>query len=85
MLALWVATTLVAGPDRLPFDVTAFLDRRAQCQHWSGEEPYDAERAKQIEVALQKLHCDRLDADEAWLRRQHARNMGVIKALDADP
>lgn len=32
----------------IPDDVVGFIERWQTCQHWSGEEPYDAERAEEI-------------------------------------
>lgn len=78
MAALLAAT--VPGPDLVerkalrayrgaPPAVRAFLERRAQCNHWGGEEPYDAERAAEIAAAVHKLRCDRIEADERRIRQ----------------
>ena len=51
------------------------------CNHWMGEEPYDAERAKEIERAIAQLRCAELDADEAAIRRGNNHKAG--EAIDA--
>ena len=37
-----------AARTSLPADVVAYLDRRMGCNHWSGEDAYDAARGRQI-------------------------------------
>lgn len=71
--------TLTKG---LPKDATAVVTRVAYCNHWSGEEGYDAARAKEIERAIKKYGCNTIDRDEARLRKRYAGNAAVIKALD---
>lgn len=43
-----------AGYCMLPPDVRAFVVRNDACEHFLGEEPYDAERRKQLEAAFRK-------------------------------
>jgi hypothetical protein len=64
-----------------PKDVAALIDRIVECNHWSGEEPYDAERRKEIQDALADLKCDRLAADEARALKRHANNPTAIRAI----
>src|SRR5262245_44804516 len=45
-----------------PIPVAALIDRIVDCNHWRGEEPYDAERAKEIEAAISSLRCKDLAA-----------------------
>jgi hypothetical protein len=66
----------------VPADASGFMSRYAMCAHWGGEEPYDAERREEIERAVRELTCDRLDADEAGLRKRYAANAKVLAALD---
>ena len=66
----------------LPSDVTAFVERRAGCHHWAGEEPYDAARGRQIAAAIRRSRCDRLDADEKILRKRYRLSLEVGSALD---
>lgn len=72
---------LSAMTKMLPHDVRAFIDRKSECNHWAGEEPYDAARAKQIERAVARLKCETLDKDEAMLKRRYSRNAPVRKVL----
>jgi hypothetical protein len=64
-----------------PKDVAALVERIVECNHWSGEEPYDAERRKEIQDAMADLKCDRLAADEAKALKRHANNPKAIRAL----
>jgi hypothetical protein len=69
---------LVAG---LPQDAAAVVTRRAMCNHWAGEEPYDKARAREIERAIKQNKCESLDGDEAAVRKRYANDPKVIKAL----
>ncbi len=60
-----------------PHAVRAFLVRRTGCNHWGGEEGYDAERAAQIAEAAHKLRCNRIEADEKRITRQYAKSRRV--------
>ncbi|MBB2964349.1 hypothetical protein [Methylobacterium sp. R2-1] len=98
MTRLWTSATLIvahllapvraeptispAARTSLPADVVAYLDRRMGCNHWSGEDAYDAARGRQI-AALRTLRCEAVEADEKRLRRRYGCNPAVLKALDA--
>lgn len=64
-----------------PKHVKKLIDRLAGCAHWSGEEPYDAERKKEISLAMKDLQCDRLEKDEAAALKRDAKRPGVLKVL----
>ena len=64
-----------------PKDVAALIERIVECNHWSGEDPYDAERKKEISSALTDLKCNRLTPDESETRRKYANNSKVLNAL----
>ncbi len=66
----------------MPDDVREFIDRRAQCNHWNGEEPYDTERSAQIAAAESSLRCLAVEPDEKVLRQRYGRNRDILKALD---
>jgi hypothetical protein len=66
----------------LPAEVLEFIDRRANCNHWSGEEPYDRERGLQIASAVKQLRCDDLSKDETALKSRYGHNQAVLKALE---
>jgi len=72
---------LSAMTKMMPRDVRAFIARKSECNHWAGEEPYDAARGKQIERAVGRLKCDTLDRDGAALQRRHAGDEKILKAL----
>jgi len=92
LLLMAAATLMTANPAEArvrrefhvaPRPVRAFLVRRAGCNHWGGEEGYDAERAKQIADAVRELRCNRLEADERRIKRQYAKSRRVRWLLAA--
>jgi hypothetical protein len=64
-----------------PKEVAKLIDRLVGCTHWSGEEPYDAERKKEISKAMADLQCERLPADEAAALQRYAKKPAAIRAL----
>lgn len=64
-----------------PAEVTAFMVDRDGCDHFRGEEPYDAERAAYLEQSIREL-CTGTDAKLAKLRRRYAAESDVVVALD---
>ncbi|MBC2651721.1 hypothetical protein H7F50_09990 [Novosphingobium flavum] len=66
-----------------PPDLRAVVERRLGCNHWGGEEPYDAERAAQIRDAAARLKCRSLERDEARMRSRYARRPAWLKLLRA--
>lgn len=65
-----------------PADVVALVGRRLECQHWAGEEPYDAARRTEILSAVTRLKCGMLGNDEEVLRRKYAQSPPVLVVLD---
>ena len=65
-----------------PAAIRRYVERRAMCNHWGGEEPYDAERRRQIARAVRGLRCTRIDRDEALLRRRYAASAATIAVID---
>jgi len=65
----------------IPADVRRFADRVEQCNHWAGEEAYDADRRRQINQAFDRLRCDLLQRDAARLRRRHAGDRASLALL----
>lgn len=59
------------------------MERRIDCDHWTGEEAYDAARGRQIERAISDLRCARIEEDEARLRARYRADPVVLKALIA--
>jgi len=72
-----LASLKVGQPD----DVKKLIDRLAGCTHWSGEEPYNAERRKEISLAMKDLRCDSLEKDEVAARKRYTKRPRVLKVL----
>lgn len=78
------------GP--LPRNVRVLIDRREACLYWGGEfsgdysdpETSDATRVRdrQIIRTQRRLRCGTVEADEAQIRRRHASDWAILKALD---
>lgn len=64
-----------------PADVAQLIERLVSCNHWGGEEPYDAERKKEIALAITDLRCGKLAADEKAAAKRYARSLKIIEAL----
>jgi hypothetical protein len=69
---------------KAPREIGVFLERRAECEHWGGEEPYDKARLDEINRAVRALRCSRIEADEKALRRKYAGRPGVIRLFRYD-
>ncbi|MCC2976434.1 hypothetical protein LK533_07075 [Sphingomonas sp. PL-96] len=65
---------------KLPADVVAFRERRDECDHFRGEDPYDAERAAFLSEALART-CTGTDAELKALRARYAANAAILAAL----
>lgn len=65
-----------------PRKVAAFIERRALCDHFLGEEPYDKERAAYLDRTVRELRCDRIDRDEGKLRRAYRNDPAILQLLD---
>ncbi|HEY1225413.1 MAG TPA: hypothetical protein VGE54_09315 [Brevundimonas sp.] len=70
-----------------PMDVLDFVGRTRLCEHWGGEEGYDAERREQIQAAVRALRCEALVADGAHLETKYAeepRTLALIRRMRAE-
>ncbi|MFJ7440143.1 hypothetical protein ACIQW5_21040 [Methylorubrum thiocyanatum] len=76
------ATKPVGAEPKLPADAEAYVARRKGCNHWGGEEAYDAARRRDIAAALKSLRCEAIDVDEARLRRRYGKEPAVLEAFD---
>ncbi|WP_076073105.1 hypothetical protein [Sphingomonas montana] len=85
LLAVAIATTVPASAvaPQAPADVRAFSAQRIACAHWSGEDPYDAVRARQILGMLRTLRCSTLGKDERRLNRRYARRPDILCRIAA--
>jgi len=66
-----------------PKPVASLVDRIISCNHWLGEPPYDADRAKEISNAVSELRCKHLEADESAVLSAYGAKPNVKKAIDA--
>ena len=64
----------------LPAEVAAFRERRDECDHFRGEDPYDEERAAFLSEALTRT-CTGTDAELKALRARYAGDPRVVAAL----
>ncbi len=63
-----------------PADVAAFRRERDECDHFRGEEPYDAKRAAELKTQLLKF-CKGTDTRLAGLRKKYAGQPAVLATL----
>lgn len=68
------------GQQTLPPDVERFVQRRDLCDHFRGEEPYDAERRAFLEKRIRKF-CTGTDAKLAALKRKYKGRSDVMAKL----
>ena len=64
-----------------PPAIQSFIARRANCNHWGGEEPYDEPRRREIERAVRDLGCATLRGEEIFLRRYFANRPEILALL----
>ncbi len=84
-LLLLMPTFAMAGDEALPADVRRFLERRAACDHWGGEEPYDKARSAEIARGAAR-DCRGTDRELARLKKRHDADAAVTARLaDVDP
>jgi hypothetical protein len=69
------------GQAPLPEDVVRFIERRDACDHFRGEEAYDAKRREFLEQQTLKL-CVGSDKQLAGLKKKYAGNKAVITKLN---
>lgn len=65
-----------------PRIVETFISRRAMCNHFAGEDAYDAERGREIGRAMRNLRCATVERDEAALRRCFRGRADTLAVLD---
>ena len=79
-LALLPQAALASG-SALPSEVTVLISRIVECNHWLGEEPYDAERKSDIEKAISVFGCENIDQDVAASSTKHKDNAPALRAI----
>jgi hypothetical protein len=65
-----------------PRAVAHFIERRAGCNHFLGEEPYDRARAAELEKTIKELGCVRIARDERLLRQRYRLSAATLLLLD---
>jgi hypothetical protein len=76
------ADPLVAKVETQPVTVRKFVERRASCNHFAGEEGYDRERQRFLDRTVKELRCGDLERDEQVLRQRYAGSPDIIAILD---
>ncbi|MBM4262729.1 MAG: hypothetical protein FJ145_15020 [Deltaproteobacteria bacterium] len=90
-ITAWLRTALVllvvSSCDRgttlgseLPAEVKQFQESRDLCDHFRGEEGYDAER-REFLLKQMKTHCTGTDEKLRALRRKYQSNQAVLEQL----
>jgi hypothetical protein len=82
-VSLAVLSLPVVATQTLPTDVAQFISKRETCDHFRGEIPPPAEKARMKEVKreIQKW-CRGTDMRLAQLKRKYAANAPVIGRLE---
>ena len=71
----------VMGQAKLPPDVARFVERRDGCDHFRGEDPYDAERRKFLHQQMLEL-CTGTDKQLAELKKKYRTDKTVTAKLN---
>lgn len=69
-----VSEPLLDAAMTVPAEVFDWMGRKMLCDHWQGEEGYDADRRSQISAAVRDLKCEAEPADGAALKIKYADN-----------
>ncbi|MGE7367796.1 hypothetical protein ACQKKX_01840 [Neorhizobium sp. NPDC001467] len=64
--------------DALPADVRHYIAERENCDHFRGEDPYDADRRREIDAALDR-YCKGTDARLDSLRKKYRKGSAAIR------
>ncbi|MDR0779968.1 MAG: oligoendopeptidase F [Pseudomonadales bacterium] len=70
------------GFENYPDDLKCFTENAALCEHFAGEEPYDAQRQAEITSALEK-YCRAAQALSVTLKQKYAGDAAISKTLTA--
>jgi hypothetical protein len=81
LIAAILVTPVLAAT--LPRDVDGYIDRREGCNHWTGEEGYDAGRRAEINRNIAALKCGRLDRDEQRLLHRYRHHPAIRDRIHA--
>ena len=81
LMMLLYASSAPSADDALPAEVKKLVDRREECHHWAGEEPYNKARSRQIDKAMNNLKCDSIEKDVQDMRAKYSGDAAVQAAL----
>ena len=62
--------------------VTRFVERAQMCEHWMGEEPYDAARRAEIDRSLTDLRCTTIRRDGEALKLSRKDRPDDLRRID---
>ena len=75
----------ICGCSSLPTSaqtLTAFEARARSCEHWSGEDAYDAARGAEIAKAIKANRCDDLLTDGERLSAANRSSPAILARID---
>ena len=84
LLGMLLAQTVLAAEPALPPDAEKWVQRYDACEHWLGEEPYDAKRRRQINKAIKSV-CFGLEKQRAALIARYPNNIAVDRITSERP
>ncbi len=73
-----LVASVAASAASLPPDVQTYVAERQNCDHFRGEEPYDAERRREIEAALER-YCRGTDARLMGLKKKYRNGPAHVR------
>jgi hypothetical protein len=76
-----MSNSFATGIPDYPFDVEEFIDRREICDHFRGEEPYDADRAKFLTEQIMET-CTGTDNELQKLKQKYKDNDDILQLLN---
>jgi len=85
MPGLAVAAAVLSGCASASFSddaVARFVERAGMCEHWMGEEPYDAARRAEIDGNLTDLRCTTVRRDGEALRLSRRERPEDMRRID---
>jgi hypothetical protein len=83
LLALLCGALAACSEANPPADVAGYVMRRAGCNHWAGEEGYDAARRAEINREEAALRCSQIDGDEAALTKRYGGRPQILRQIRA--
>ena len=82
--AVMFSQAVVASQPPIPPDVAKWVARYDECEHWLGEEPYDAKRRREIDRAVDDV-CRGLDEQRSVLIAKYPMSTAVDRVTFERP